>query len=71
MALIYLGGTPDVAPLTIQLTNIVGSRGQDWHLLTAGAFITMLVPLMVLFWVTALFCPRDFGRFGLVKKFSH
>ena len=49
VALIYLGGTPDVAPLTIQLTNIVGSRGQDWHLLTAGAFITMLVPLMVFF----------------------
>ena len=49
VALIYLGGTPDVAPLTIQLTNIVGSRGQDWHLLTAGAFVTMLVPLMVFF----------------------
>jgi len=49
VALIYLGGTPDVAPVTIQLTNMVGSRGQDWHLLTAGAFITMTVPLMVFF----------------------
>ena len=49
VALIYLGGTPDVAPLTIQLSNLVGSRGQDWHLLTAGAFITMIVPLMVFF----------------------
>ncbi|MDJ0590131.1 MAG: carbohydrate ABC transporter permease [Pleurocapsa sp. MO_226.B13] len=49
VALIYLGGTPDVAPVTIQLTNLVGSRGQDWHLLTAGAFITMTVPLMVFF----------------------
>ena len=28
---------------------MVGSRGQDWHLLTAGAFITMTVPLMVFF----------------------
>ncbi|MGK7916912.1 MAG: carbohydrate ABC transporter permease [Prochloraceae cyanobacterium] len=49
IALIYLGGTPDVAPVTIQLSNMVGSRGQDWHLLTAGAFITMTVPLMVFF----------------------
>ena len=49
VALIYLGGTPDVAPVTIQLSNLVGSRGQDWHLLTAGAFITMIVPLMVFF----------------------
>ncbi len=49
VALIYLGGTADVAPVTIQLTNMVGSRGQDWHLLTAGAFITMTVPLMVFF----------------------
>ena len=49
VALIYLGGTPDVAPVTIQLSNMVGSRGQDWHLLTAGAFISMTVPLMVFF----------------------
>ncbi|AFY37196.1 glucosylglycerol ABC transporter membrane protein [[Leptolyngbya] sp. PCC 7376] len=49
IALVYLGGTPDVAPVTIQLTNLVGSRGQDWHLLTAGAFISMTVPLMVFF----------------------
>ena len=49
VALIYLGGTPDYAPVTIQLSNLVGSRGQDWHLLTAGAFITMIIPLMVFF----------------------
>ena len=66
MALIYLGGTPDVEPLTIQLTNIVGSRGQDWHSLTAGAFITMLVPLNGVFWVATLFCAGDFGWLGQV-----
>ncbi|MGB2925844.1 MAG: carbohydrate ABC transporter permease [Limnothrix sp.] len=49
IALVYLGGTPDVAPVTIQLTSLVGSRGQDWHLLTAGAFISMTVPLVVFF----------------------
>jgi alpha-glucoside transport system permease protein len=35
--------------VTITLANLVGSRGQDWHLLTAGAFITMTVPLLVFF----------------------
>ena len=47
VALVYLGGTPDVAPLTMQLTNLVGSRGQDWHILTAGAFVTTILPLIV------------------------
>ncbi|MGJ3247989.1 MAG: carbohydrate ABC transporter permease [Elainellaceae cyanobacterium] len=49
VALVYLGGTQDVAPLTLRLTNLVGYRGQDWHLLTAGAFITMIVPMGVFF----------------------
>ncbi|MEL6471228.1 MAG: carbohydrate ABC transporter permease, partial [Cyanobacteria bacterium J06623_4] len=29
--------------------NIVGDRGQDWFLLTSGAFISMLVPMAVFF----------------------
>ena len=49
IALVYLGGTKNVAPVTIQLSNMVGSRGQDWYILTAGAFISMTVPLMVFF----------------------
>lgn len=49
VALVYLGGTRDVAPVTLQLSNMVGSRGQDWHILTSGAFITMIVPLIVFF----------------------
>jgi len=28
---------------------MVGSRGADWHLLTAGAFVSMLLPLIVFF----------------------
>jgi alpha-glucoside transport system permease protein len=28
---------------------LVGSRGQDQHLLTAGAFVTMILPLIVFF----------------------
>lgn len=49
VALVYLGGNQDVAPVTILLRNLVGDRGQDWHLLTAGAFISMIVPLGVFF----------------------
>jgi alpha-glucoside transport system permease protein len=35
--------------MTKLLAEITGSRGQDWHLLTAGAFISILVPLIVFF----------------------
>ncbi|MEO8289124.1 MAG: carbohydrate ABC transporter permease [Chloroflexota bacterium] len=50
VALVFLSsGGPDYAVLTQQLTTITGSRGQDWHLLTAGAFVTMVVPLVVFF----------------------
>lgn len=49
VALVYLGGNQTVAPVTLVLRNLVGDRGQDWYLLTAGAFISMLVPLTVFF----------------------
>lgn len=47
VALIFIGAKPDVQVLTMRLAEIVGSRGSDWHLLTAGAFITMVLPLIV------------------------
>jgi len=49
VALVYLGGNQDVAPVTLLLRNLVGDRGQDWHLLTAGAFVSMIIPLLVFF----------------------
>ena len=49
VALIYLGGTPEVAPMTVTLANLVGSIGQGYHLLTAAAFLSMIVPLIVFF----------------------
>ncbi|HEX6971858.1 MAG TPA: carbohydrate ABC transporter permease [Limnochordia bacterium] len=49
VALIYLGGSPAVAPLTVALSQLVGSYGQDWHVLTAAALVTMAVPLVVFF----------------------
>jgi alpha-glucoside transport system permease protein len=49
VALIYVGGTPEVAPLTVTLTNLVGSLGQHREYLTAAAFVSMAVPLIVFF----------------------
>ena len=49
VALMYLGGNPNVAPLTVALSTLVGSRGQGWELLTAAAFISSSVPIIVFF----------------------
>jgi alpha-glucoside transport system permease protein len=55
VALIFIGASPTNQVLTQRLAEIVGSRGQDWHLLTAGAFITMLLPLAVFFGLQRFF----------------
>ncbi|AEG45529.1 carbohydrate ABC transporter permease [Isoptericola variabilis] len=34
-------------PITVAIAELAGSRGGDWHLLTAGAFVAMIVPLVV------------------------
>jgi alpha-glucoside transport system permease protein len=47
VALVFLGTSSDVAVLTIELASIVGSRGEAYHLLTAAAFVSMIVPLIV------------------------
>jgi alpha-glucoside transport system permease protein len=49
VALIFIGSQPGVQVLTMRLAEIVGSRGNDWHLLTAGAFVSMVLPLAVFF----------------------
>jgi alpha-glucoside transport system permease protein len=49
VALVFIGSQPGVQVLTMRLADMVGSRGQDWHVLTAGAFISMIIPLMVFF----------------------
>ena len=47
VALTFAGGTPDVAPLTVALANLSGTRGTAWYLLSAGAFISIAVPVLV------------------------
>lgn len=47
VALVFADGS--VAPVTKLLAEITGKYGQEWHLLTAGAFVSILVPLIVFF----------------------
>lgn len=49
VALVFLGSKPEVEVLTQRLLGMVGTFGTDWHLLTAGAFVSMLIPLIVFF----------------------
>jgi len=46
VALIYLGGQPSVAALTVTVSNLVNSLGENWQLLTAAAFVSMVLPLI-------------------------
>ncbi len=47
VALTFAGGGNSVAPLTVALANLSGTRGNAYHLLTAGAFISIIVPITV------------------------
>lgn len=47
VGLTFSGGQDLTQPLTARLASMAGSRGQDWHLLTAGAFVSMIIPLVV------------------------
>jgi alpha-glucoside transport system permease protein len=49
VALVFLGTQVENRVVTRELSELVGSRGQDWELLTAGAFISMIVPLFIFF----------------------
>ena len=48
VALVYLQ-TPSKAPMTLTISNLVSSFGTQWQLLTAAAFISMILPLIVFF----------------------
>jgi alpha-glucoside transport system permease protein len=49
VALVYLGGTPNVAPMTVAIAQLVSSLGAGWQLLTAAAFLSMILPLIIFF----------------------
>ncbi|GAB2989810.1 carbohydrate ABC transporter permease [Actinotalea caeni] len=49
VGLTFSGGQRLIQPLTAALAALTGDRGQDWHLLTAGAFVSIVIPLVVFF----------------------
>ena len=53
VALVFLGGQKPV--LTYQIGNMVSSLGAGWHLLTAAAFVSMALPMIVFFGLQRFF----------------
>ena len=47
VALVYLGPVPQNQPLSVVLANLTTSFGGGWQYLTAAAFISMIVPIIV------------------------
>jgi len=47
VGLTFAGGGDDIAPITARLAELAGTRGNEWQRLTAGAFVSMVVPLAV------------------------
>jgi alpha-glucoside transport system permease protein len=47
VALIFAGGNADSAPMTVRLAQLAGTRGNEWQRLTSGAFVSMVLPLIV------------------------
>lgn len=49
IAMVFLGNNEEHLVLTGQLRELLGSRGGNWEILTASAFITIIIPLCVFF----------------------
>ncbi|MDQ3937095.1 MAG: carbohydrate ABC transporter permease [Chloroflexota bacterium] len=47
IALVFLGPGAQERVMPTALSVLVGNRGEQWHILTAGAFLTMVLPLAV------------------------
>lgn len=52
IAKIFLGAQP---VLTVQITNLIDPRGQNWHILTGAAFLSFLVPMLIFFGLQRFF----------------
>ncbi|MDT8855689.1 carbohydrate ABC transporter permease [Paracoccaceae bacterium Fryx2] len=49
VALVFLGNTQDQLVMTGQLKELMGSKGGEWEILAASAFVSIFVPLVVFF----------------------
>jgi alpha-glucoside transport system permease protein len=48
MALVFVQ-EPDLLPLTVRISQVQSTYGVEWHLLSAGSFVLMAIPLLVFF----------------------
>ncbi|MCD8502588.1 MAG: carbohydrate ABC transporter permease [Bacillaceae bacterium] len=63
--LIFLGGMGGNEVLSMRLASMIGQRGENWHLLTSGAIISMILPLTIFFLMQKFFVRGLLG--GSVK----
>jgi alpha-glucoside transport system permease protein len=49
IALIFLGGYPDVTLMTVTISKLVNSLGSGWQLLTVASFMPMMLSLVFFF----------------------
>ena len=49
VALVFLGKHDNQIVLTSKLRELLGSRGDNWEILTSSAFISIIIPLLVFF----------------------
>ena len=47
VALIFAGGGVETAPLTVRLAALAGTRGEEFQRLTSGAFVSIVVPVLI------------------------
>ncbi len=47
VALIFAGGNATTSPLTVRLAELAGTRGEEFQRLTAGAFVSIIVPVII------------------------
>jgi alpha-glucoside transport system permease protein len=54
MSLVFVQ-EPDLLPMTVRISQVQSTYGVEWHLLSAGSFVLMAVPLIVFFCLQRFF----------------
>ncbi|MBK5248488.1 MAG: carbohydrate ABC transporter permease [Actinomycetales bacterium] len=65
VALVYLGPVPANHPLSVTLANLTTNFGGNWQFVTAAAFVSMVIPIIVFFALQRYFVRGITG--GAVK----
>ena len=70
MAFIFIQNG-DLLPMTVRINQMQSTYGGEWHLLSAGAFLLMIVPLIVFFALAAVLRPGIARRLGQIAAPVH